>query len=120
MEPQDRMSDTATYVYDPLPNDRAIRLIQIFPDNTLAHGFSLLVRSFTLKDAPAFCCLSYTWQSAKVSSPRDYEYDNEEVADTFAVNCGGYTLAVNGNLFDLLCRACEESWFMPNSIAQGC
>jgi hypothetical protein len=114
MEQQDRVSDTAANVYEPLPNDCSIRLIQICPDNTLAHGFSLMVQIFTLKEAPAFCCLSYTWKSAKVSSPGDY--DNDEVAATFIVSCGEKNVAINENLFDFLYRARDESWFTPNDI----
>ncbi|RDW70123.1 hypothetical protein BP5796_08520 [Coleophoma crateriformis] len=115
MEKQDRVSDTAAYVYEPLPNDCAIRLIQICPDKTLAHGFSLMVQIFTLNEAPAFCCLSYTWRSAKVSSPEDYDND-EGAAATFTVNCGEKNVTINENLFDFLCRARDESWFTPDNI----
>ncbi|RDW89512.1 hypothetical protein BP6252_01544 [Coleophoma cylindrospora] len=114
MEQQDRVPDTAAYVYEPLPNDCAIRLIQICPDKTLAHGFSLVVKISSLKEAPAFCCLSYTWKSAKFSSPEDY--DNDEVAATFNVNCGEKNITINENLFDFLCRARDESWFTPNNV----
>ena len=89
----------ASYVYEPLPNESAaVRLIQICPDDTQVHGFSLIVQMFTLKEVPAFCCLSYTWQSAKIPEPGGH--GNDEVAANITVNCGDQTIGITENLFD--------------------
>lgn len=114
---QDRASDVASYIYEPLPTESAaIRLIQIRPDDTQIHGFSLTVQSFILKEAPAFCCLSYTWQSAKVPEPGSHE--NDEAAANITVKCGAQTITITENLFDFLSRARDEHWFTPKTIGR--
>ena len=120
-ERQDGASDEATYDYEPLPSDSAVRLIQICPDGTEVHGFSLTIRSFILRDAPAFCCLSYTWKSATVSRPKDHcnNYGDNEAAATVAVKSGDRVIAISENLFEFLCRARDEGWFTPENMRGG-
>jgi hypothetical protein len=114
------VSDAAVYVYEPLPNDRAVRLLQICPDGTQAHGFSLMIQIFTLEEAPAFCCLSYTWKSATILRVGDHDNDDgdDEIFANITVNCGGRDLAITENLFDFLCRARNESWFTIDNMGR--
>jgi hypothetical protein len=104
---QDQASDAAVYVYEPLPNDYAVRLVQIRPDDTQPHGFSLIIQSFTLTQAPAFCCLSYTWKSAKFTRPSDITNDEDDDQAAVIITLYGEEkqIAISKNLFDFLRRA---------------
>ncbi|KAK4222868.1 heterokaryon incompatibility protein-domain-containing protein [Podospora fimiseda] len=111
-----------TYKYQPLPHDRAIRLVQIIPDRTEGpNGFSLTLKIFDLKDLPLFCALSYTWKSpmlARLSTSSDPDgdpaaYDNDPPV-LVKVQCDGKQLTTNENAFNFLHRAMLENMFVDD------
>ena len=100
-----------SYAYEPLGHGRAIRLLQIMPDATEPHGFSLTLQTMDLDDEPLFCALSYTWKSAIVSG---LEHDNDDYQPPTVVTilCDGKKLAINENAFDFLRQALIDRLFL--------
>ncbi|KAK0613989.1 heterokaryon incompatibility protein-domain-containing protein [Immersiella caudata] len=98
-------AEPETFSYAPLPHDRAIRLLHLIPDRTQLHGFSLVLQAADLGNAPKFCALSYTWQSAVVTNPEELEpdYHGGTIAKV-PVLCNGKQLEINENAFDFLRR----------------
>lgn len=117
METQSQLQLGDYYTYEPLPNDRAIRLIQLVVDATQPHGYSLTSCTVNLTDAPLYCALSYTWKSATVSGLESHA-DDEKPPVMVNVQCDGRSLAITENAFDFLCRAFRDRLFVQTEAGQ--
>ena len=120
MELLGEASNEAAYVYEPLPGNRAIRLLQLCPDTTQQHGFCVSIKAFPLDVTPPYCALSYTWQSALFSDGEVWGDDsaNGDDADlTMAeIQCGdGKTLIVTQTAVDFLKYARREKLFFSTA-----
>ena len=99
------------YTHEPLPNDRSIRLVQLVPDPTEPHGFSLTLQTVNLDDNPVFCALSYTKHSAIVSKILNQGDYDKPPAGVY-VACDGRKLAVSENALDFLCQMFRDRLFL--------
>jgi len=105
------------YVYDPLPHNRAIWLIQLQRDPAQLHGFSLTLRIASLDDAPPFCALSYTWKSDNIFGYLRQRQDSDPIMSP--VICDGRQLTVTQNAVDFLSYAAREELFQDNDGDHG-
>lgn len=113
------------YVYQPLPTETSIRLLELAP-STNRRKIICSLKTFELQDAPSFRALSYTWGHSqiainKVPRPIKENFTQSAISrgdvrthkledDTETVNlarrhhiiCDGRWLKVTGNLRDAL------------------
>ena len=117
MESLSQLSIQDGYTYESLPDDRAIRLIQLLIDPRQPHGFSLTSCTVSLRDTPLYCALSYTWKSATISGLARHAEDDKPPA-LVTVQCDGKDLVITENAFDFLCRAFRERLFIAENDDQ--
>ena len=115
-----------SYAYQPLASERETRLIQLVPDDTQPHGFSLKLEAFRLDGAPPYCTLSYTWKSAIVphlvwhgNNGDDDGDDDNETPVMVDVQCDGRRLPISTNGFQFLCYAFQNHFFLPDGAGGG-
>lgn len=103
-----------SYIHEPLPHPRAIRLIELKRDPALAHGFALSLRTTVLDNAPPFCALSYTWNSAIVTTFTEEMEDDGSDPVMATIVCDGKLLNVTENAVDFLSYAARQGLFQSS------
>ena len=109
------MGDLPSYKYQPLAQKQVTRLMQIKIDPNLRYGFSLLLKSFALDDAPPFDALSYTWSAPQFSKNEA----DDQAHILFEIDCEGKMLSVGENIFDFLCHLRDGGLYTRTSANHG-
>ena len=113
------------FKYQPLSDQRSIRLVRVVQDGKAAHGFTLQLFESSLKTE--FQALSYTWGLPFHEDVLDLQKPNSRMAETFRVGCNDAEVAITENLFyaltQLIGNACGDPispiWIDAISIDQS-
>lgn len=119
----DKLTPTPPRPYQPLEDDRHIRLCEIVSEASEPFRLSLTLRKVDPVSAPPCCALSYTWGAADADDDRTEMSTSEDDLIPVKIDQGG--VRATRNLLAFLCQCVQSGEFLidaqvsPSDFAQN-